>query len=71
MDLQKLDFAFPFIIFGYGAILLLILNNRLFIRIAENKLSTEMWASLQSKRLLAYFCFFVGGLWALQNIWFS
>lgn len=69
MDLHQLDFAFPFFVFGYGILMLAVLNNRRIAQVAEQRLTTELWSSLQSKKLLAYVCFFVGGLWSLQNLW--
>jgi hypothetical protein len=71
MNIQQLDFMFPFIVFTYGLVLLAILNLPLFKKLAEEKLSPEFYANLQTKKLLAYLCFFVGGLWSLQNLWLS
>ncbi len=71
MEIQKLDFIFPFVVFAYGVVVLLVLNNPKLVKIAETRLPSDIWARFQTKRVLAYVCFFVGGLWALQNIWFS
>lgn len=70
MTVKELDFIFPFVVFGYGAIVTFVLGHSKLVALAEKKLSSEMWTRFQSKRTLAFVCLVVGGLWSLQNLWF-
>ena len=69
MTVQQLDFVFPFVVFGYGAIMVFVLNHPKLMALAQERLPSETFASFQSKRLLSVICFIVGGLWSLQNLW--
>lgn len=43
-----------------------------FPKAALERLRTSQWFELIEKRKsLAWVCFFVGGIWSLQNIWLS
>ncbi len=70
MDIATLDFYAPFIIFGYGAIMIFVLESQYLEKIAQTRLPAELWGQLQSHRAIAKIAFSVGGLWALQNLWF-
>ena len=69
MTLQKLDLIFPFLVFGYGLTMTLILNSRFFVELAETRLPYEMTQQIKGHRGLGLICLFVGGLWSLQNLW--
>lgn len=68
---EQLDFMFPFLMFGYGALMLIVLEVPYFIKIGHIK--TAVWkekyySQLQSHRVLAWISFFIGGLWSVQNL---
>jgi hypothetical protein len=69
MTYMELDFIFPFIVFGYGAVMLFVLNNTKLMDLAEKRLPSEVLSQFHGKRLLSAVCFVVGGLWSLQNLW--
>lgn len=68
MKAETLDFLFPFLVFFYGTIMALVLENKTLSRLAEERMPA-MGATLRSHRHLAWVCLFVGGLWSLQNLW--
>jgi hypothetical protein len=70
MSIQQLDFYFPFIIFGYGVIMTLVLNSSLVER-AETVFPQALIAQFKASRVLGFVCLFFGGLWSLQNLIFS
>ncbi len=69
MTLEKLDFIFPFVIFGYGALMTMVWSRPDLIKLGQNQLLGEIWAQIRPKRFLGLLCLVVGGLWSLQNIW--
>lgn len=76
MDLKTLDYIFPFVAFGYGLLMLLVLENPwLTKRLEKNqnlsKVWRQSWENLQQKKIFAYIMFVIGGLWSLQNLWFG
>lgn len=70
MTPEKIDFIFPFVVFFYGLLVLLVLENPVLVRIGEERMGAAFQNMLRH-RSLAWVCFFVGGLWAAQNVWFS
>lgn len=70
MTPEKLDFIFPFIVFGYGVIMVFVLESPAMVRLGEQRLG-QVFQNMKQHRHLAWICFFVGGLWSAQNIWFS
>jgi hypothetical protein len=71
MDLRTLDFICPFIIFGHGLIMTLVLNQPHLMRLAEERLPLETCQRFKATRLLGLTNLFIGGLWSLQNLWFK
>ncbi|MDZ4678639.1 MAG: hypothetical protein SGI74_14170 [Oligoflexia bacterium] len=71
MTWRELDYIFPFVVFSYGLIVTLVLLNPKLVKIAEQKLPSEMWAQFQAKRTLALLCLVIGAVWSLQNIWLA
>lgn len=70
MTPQKLDYIFPFVVFSYGLLMVLVLENPYLIRIGQERLG-EVYNNLAKHKSLGWVCFFVGGLWSAQNIWHS
>jgi hypothetical protein len=70
MTPKNLDFIFPFVVFSYGLLMVVVLENRYLARVGQEKMA-EMYQNLQKHKSLAWVCFFVGGLWSAQNIWYS
>lgn len=72
MDLKTLDFIFPFVSFFYGSLVLFVLEIPLLKKITHNGEKSLLAISLREQLLvhkpLAWICFFVGGLWSLQNL---
>lgn len=69
--IQQLDQIFPLLVFVYGAVLLLILNLKVTKELGSKIVPRQAWNRLKSHSSLAWISFFVGGLWSLQNLWFS
>lgn len=67
MNLILLDYIFPFIVFFYGLLVLIVLEIPIFIN-AQRNMSNYFVDQLKSHKPLAWICFFVGGLWSLQNL---
>ena len=70
MTPEKLDFIFPFVVFSYGLLLVLVLENPVLVRIGQERMGTA-FQQLSRHKGLAWVCFFVGGLWSMQNVWYS
>lgn len=70
MTPEKLDFIFPFIVFFYGLLMVLVLENSALVRLGEERLG-HLYYSLARHKSLGWVCFFVGGLWSAQNVWHS
>lgn len=66
---EKLDFMFPFLIFGYGALMTVVLHTPLFSELAERRLPYAMAQQLRAHRGLGLFCLVAGGFWSMQNLW--
>jgi hypothetical protein len=67
---QKLDYLFPFFVFFYGFLILVVLEA--FPAVVRREISSHpLFAQIEKRKPLAWLCFFVGGLWSLQNIWVS
>lgn len=69
MTPEKLDYAFPFIVFFYGALMTFILYHPFFVQLAEDRLPGPMLIQIRSHRGLALICLTVGSLWSTQNLW--
>ena len=67
MNLILLDHIFPFIVFFYGLLVLIVLEAPIFVQ-AQKNMSNYFVEQLKSHKPLAWLCFFVGGLWSLQNL---
>lgn len=81
MTWAQVDFFFPFFVFFYGILMIFVQEIPFFTRMAQS-LQTQARTELQMKhaevltqisarKTLAWTCFFVGGLWSLQNILIS
>jgi hypothetical protein len=66
---EKLDFIFPFLVFGYGAVMTLVLNTPALVELAEHRLPPEVAQQFKAHRGLGLICLVLGGLWSLQNLW--
>lgn len=69
MTHTTLDLLFPWIVFGYGTLLSLVLNSRRLMDIAEEKLPVALYTQLNAHRWLAAASVVIGAIWILQNIW--
>jgi len=70
MTPEKLDFIFPFVVFFYGLLMVLVLENPVLVRLGQERMG-QAFQSLSRHKTLGWVCFFVGGLWAAQNVWYS
>jgi hypothetical protein len=68
--LTKLDFYFPFLVFFYGLVVSFVLEIPTLVAIARKELPSQ-YATLMSHQKLAWISLVFGGLWSLQNLWFS
>ena len=79
MTLAQLDAIFPYVCFGYGAVMTLVLGSstlmKLADRIADERVgqdwAREWIARFKGHRALALVCLFVGAIWILQNLWLA
>jgi hypothetical protein len=69
MNFKELDFIFPFVIFGYGGIVVFILNNPKLLALAEERMPHTLYEQIKARRPLGALCLIIGGLWSLQNLW--
>ena len=68
MTPQELDFMFPFFVFFYGFLILVVLEALPSLVTARIS-SHPLFARIEKRKPLAWMCFFLGGMWSLQNIW--
>jgi hypothetical protein len=66
----QLDYYFPFFIFFYGFLVVLVLETPALARIGRERMS-DAWQGLNQRKGLAWFSMFLGGLWSLQNLWLT
>ncbi len=69
-SITTLDFYFPFIIFFYGLVINFILEIPYLVKLARKEMPSQ-YATFEKHRKIAIFSLYVGGLWSLQNLWFS
>ncbi len=65
-----LDFYFPFLVFFYGLVINFVLEIPYLVQLARKQMPSQ-FATLESHRKIALFSLYAGGLWSLQNLWFS
>lgn len=70
MTPSELDFYFPFVVFFYGFLVVLVLETPALARLGKERMSPA-WEGLSQRKGLAWVSFFIGGLWSLQNLWLS
>ena len=70
LSIQKLDFYFPFLMFFYGLAINFILEFPYLVAMARKEMPSQ-YATLEKHRQIAIFSLYIGGLWSLQNMWFS
>lgn len=68
--LLKIDFYFPFFVFFYGLVLTFILENPFFVKLAKERMPDSLY-QFEKHRSLALLSLVLGGVWSLQNLWFS
>jgi len=71
MTYQQLDFIFPFVVLGYGALMTIVLNIPQLAELAEKRLPQPLLQQMNAHRTLALISLVVGTFWSLQNIWFK
>lgn len=70
MTPTQIDFYFPFFVFFYGFLAVLVLETPALVKIGEKSLG-PLFEGLSRRRNLAWVSFFFGGVWSLQNLWFQ
>ncbi len=70
MTAEKLDFIFPFFVFSYGLLIVIVLQSSFLTRLGEEKMMF-LFEALRRHEVLGWVCFFVGGIWSAQNVWYS
>lgn len=68
--ISQIDFYFPFFVFFYGLVLTFVLEIPFFLKLAQDKIPVYH-AQFERHRHIALISLYVGGLWSLQNLWFS
>lgn len=66
----QLDFYFPYFVLSYGLIMVLATGLPQLQKKAAETLDPELLQWFQSHKLLGQVCFWVGGLWSLQRLFF-
>lgn len=69
MTPDKLDLLFPFVVFGYGAVMTFVLHTPALSDLAETRLPANVCAQIKAHKGFGLLCLVVGGLWSLQNLW--
>ena len=69
MTLKELDFYFPFVVFFYGAIMMLFHSLPTLRGLSEAHYPNELHQRPMATRPLAVISLFLGGFWSLQNLW--
>ncbi len=70
LTIQTIDFYFPFIVFFYGLAINFVLEIPYLVALARKEMPSH-YATLEKHRKIAIFSLYLGGVWSLQNIWFS
>lgn len=68
--ISTLDFYFPFVVFFYGLVVNFVLEVPYLVQLAKKEMPSQ-YETLEKHRKLAVFSLYAGGLWSLQNMWFS
>lgn len=68
---EIVDSIFPYVIFGYGAIVTVIMHFPFLMELGRKRIPDETLRRMQSHAHLAQICLWVGGLWILQTIWLT
>lgn len=69
-SISMLDFYFPFLVFFYGLVVNFVLEIPYLVQLAKKEMPSQ-YATFEKHRKLALFSLYAGGLWSLQNLWFS
>ncbi|MCB0412188.1 MAG: hypothetical protein KDD22_06650 [Bdellovibrionales bacterium] len=69
MNIQTLDWIFPFVVLGYGAMATLALSLEPYLQRQASRIPESYLRQLKGHRVMAFICLIVGGLWSLQNLW--
>ena len=69
IDIEYLDWIFPFIVLAYGVLMQLVLQVPVFQNLAKEQLPEVLQERLQLHRGLSWVCLIFGALWSMQNIW--
>ncbi len=67
---STLDFYFPFLVFFYGLLMNFVLEVPYLTQLAKKEMPSQ-YATFEKHRKIAVFSLYAGGLWSLQNLWFS
>lgn len=67
MALSQIDYFFPFFVFFYGIIILFVFHIPA-LKMALETQTHPVFSRLKAHENLAWICFFVGGMWSLQNL---
>ncbi len=70
LTISTLDFYFPFIVFFYGLAINFVLEIPHLVALAKKRMPYQ-YATFENHRKIAVISLYVGGLWSLQNLWFS
>jgi hypothetical protein len=69
-SIPMLDYYFPFVVFIYGLVINFVLEIPHLVALAKKQMPSQH-ATFERHRKIAVLSLYVGGLWSLQNIWFS
>lgn len=67
MSLSQIDYIFPFFVFLYGILILSVFHIPQLKTVLESQ-THPVFLQLKTHEKLAWICFFVGGIWSLQNV---
>lgn len=71
MTIARLDACFPYLCFGYGFLMTVVLSSVRLNRLADERFPAELIARWRSHRGLAVFCLIAGFVWIMQNLWLT
>jgi hypothetical protein len=66
---ELLDLYVPWMAFGYGAIMLVVLSQPRLMALAEQRLPPQLLTQFRAHQKLAWICLVIGSIWLLQGAW--
>jgi hypothetical protein len=70
LPIAQLDYIFPFIVFFYGFVVILVLELPHIKSLAKERMPRQLFR-FEAHRKVALISLYFGAFWSLQTLWFS